>query len=128
MEAEEEEFRQEQLQHVQDMIRYVYGDRVIPTHLELASIGSEKFLKQLLYTMLPVVHSIGLNEQELFSVYSVLGGDQYTSADFVAPTPSAVLCAIQYIFDHFKEGKLERVHFHCLQHHIIALRNNVAKN
>jgi len=45
------------------------GDRLIPFHVELASMGSQSYWKQLLELILPNTHSIGLNEQELYSAY-----------------------------------------------------------
>jgi ADP-dependent phosphofructokinase/glucokinase len=43
-----------------------------PVHLELASVGDDAFLKEMLLTVAPNVNSIGLNELELAHVFHVL--------------------------------------------------------
>ncbi len=47
-------------------------DLATPVHLELASVGDDAFLKEMLFTVASNVNSIGLNEQELAHVHHVL--------------------------------------------------------
>mmetsp|Transcript_23440 Transcript_23440/g.32756 ORF Transcript_23440/g.32756 Transcript_23440/m.32756 type:complete len:487 (-) Transcript_23440:1027-2487(-) len=97
----------------------------VPTHVELASIGELSYIEQLMDTLVPHSDSLGLNEQELGSVYKALGGNKYQASDFKDPKVETVLEAIQMIFHHAHKAQLQgrslkRVHFHCLAFHLIV--------
>jgi ADP-dependent phosphofructokinase/glucokinase len=99
-------------------------------HLELASIGNEFVLKSILDTTLPLVDSIGLNEEELLAVYKALGGTfgeesgvlKESDLTGAVPTVRAVSAALVFVLS--KSQVLSRIHFHCFAYHIIALRDS----
>ena len=70
----------------------------VPIHLELASMGDLKLIKNVAEQLLSEVDSTGLNEQELATLYEVLGGTYST-------------------FD--KNDLVQKVLFHCLQRVLI---------
>eukprot|EP01112_Ceratiomyxa_fruticulosa_P018523 TRINITY_DN5932_c0_g1_i4.p1 TRINITY_DN5932_c0_g1~~TRINITY_DN5932_c0_g1_i4.p1 ORF type:complete len:501 (+),score=67.22 TRINITY_DN5932_c0_g1_i4:216-1718(+) len=143
MEAREEDYRKKRLREVIDLIEKIphhkhHKDeeedivpqgswRHAPVHLELASIGSSIFMSELGTTIVPVVDSLGLNEQELGSLYLSLGGQQFTALDFSSPKISTVVSSLQYIIsktipDDKSSRQLSRIHFHCLTFHLIVQR------
>ena len=110
--------------------------REIPIHLELASISDLSYLKTLSNTIFPYVDSIGLNEQELGSLYSVLsnGTTNGLPADELmktVPSVTAVATALELVLATFspqseriaavEEARgVSRIHFHSLSYHMIA--------
>lgn len=100
----------------------------VPVHLELASTGDAGYLAQLATTLLPRVSSIGLNEQELYALYSALGGVELSRAAFARPQVDDVTRALEFVLRSpvvsAETALLDRIHFHCLQFHIIALRTH----
>ena len=53
----------------------VANDKRIPVHVELASLNDDELTVEIAVSVLSKTDSIGLNEQELASMYRVLGGD-----------------------------------------------------
>jgi ADP-dependent glucokinase len=111
----------------------------IPVHLELASIADLRFLAEIGRTIIPHVNSLGLNEQELGSLFVALGGKESdlgkrettTNDDIIIekyfkdPSLSVSLAALGNLFIRipFTAGhSLSRIHFHCLKYHIVARR------
>jgi len=100
--------------------------------LELASIGSSEFLKEIVQRAIPYVDSLGLNEQELCGVYLATEGSDYTVNDFKSPQVITAVDAIKRIFrikgqkpnlkDTSYLRNLSRVHFHCLHFHLVVQR------
>ena len=116
-----------------------------PIHLELASIADAAFMTRVATELLPAVDSIGLNEQELASLYEATGG-QYaakpqlravTKDELVRKVPAvhAVANAISHVMrfasearapdDTASHGPVARVHFHSLAFHLIAESSTV---
>eukprot|EP01113_Clastostelium_recurvatum_P025042 TRINITY_DN3004_c0_g1_i2.p1 TRINITY_DN3004_c0_g1~~TRINITY_DN3004_c0_g1_i2.p1 ORF type:complete len:344 (-),score=44.44 TRINITY_DN3004_c0_g1_i2:145-1176(-) len=106
-----------------------------PVHLELASIGSTQFMAQIGRTVVPVVDSLGLNEQELGSLYESLGGTNLPRTSFRAPQVDTVVEALGYILKNLDiwdesinprkgQRRLMRVHFHCLTFHMVVQRTS----
>jgi len=78
-------------------------------------------------TIVPKVDSLGLNEQELGSLYLSLGGKQFTASDFSNPKVTTVVSSLQYIISQTvpyekNTRQLSRIHFHCLPFHLIVQR------
>ena len=122
-----------------DQLKVVKKTSVI--HLEIASVGDLSFLRLIAEKLLPMVDSIGLNEQELGSLYSCLGGKAHKMSDFVSPSLSVAVDAINYIFSlpfvknenepansnvfssaFPSEHYLQRIHLHFLSYHLIGLK------
>lgn len=94
-------------------------------HFEFASIGDQTLVEALVQSCLPRVNSIGLNEQELTTLYQALGGNLDAlnqPIDSSVPDPESVTQAIDYVYKHTQADtrQLSRVHFHCFGYHIIA--------
>ncbi|PRP88748.1 hypothetical protein PROFUN_00216 [Planoprotostelium fungivorum] len=102
--------------------------RSVPIHFELASMKNGEFIRSLAEKLLPRVDSIGLNEQELGSFYLAMGGKRYTLEQFAHPEVRTVLDALQFIYNvvsHTRSGRhVTRIHFHCLQYHILLTPND----
>jgi ADP-dependent glucokinase len=117
LEAEPEAFWHSRLQEVVAALRRLRQ----PLHLELASVGSPRYLALLARTVLPEVDSLGLNEQELHSLYVALGG-----AD-VRPEALQGVSAAEAVLLHVLASpaagtRLARIHLHSLPFHLLALR------
>lgn len=111
-----------------------------PVHLELASVGDINFMKEIINLAMLNIDSLGLNEQELGSVYVALNGKKYAQTAFKDPKVRTVVDAIKHLFRRVERERSEvlhsgstsgvvsrqisRVHFHCLQFHIVALSPN----
>lgn len=96
-------------------------------------MGDLGLLKNLAQSLFPRVDSIGLNEQELGTLYEVLGGKfdaevEHSRLVSTVPDPLTVSRAIAYVLGSVKPlGKdrvLSRVHFHCFGFHMIAEKEN----
>jgi len=142
--------------HVQDeqlaRVASVLESTDVKTHLELGSIGSQAFLQNLVRKVLPLVESIGLNEQELVSLCDALDlriqdptpigvadmvkrrvealttrvvktDEERVRAAMKTSTPPVVLVQRAIELVFALTPKLERVHFHSFGYHVLALRN-----
>ncbi|XP_072051210.1 ADP-dependent glucokinase-like [Amphiura filiformis] len=107
----------------------------VPVHLELASMADDATVRQLATQVFPVVHSIGLNEQELTYISKTNNGPH---PDLEAVNGYAEIGAIAdilyWMLTSLREGQrsrtpnLSRVHFHSLTFHIIATRVGTWEN
>ncbi|KAK2842610.1 hypothetical protein Q5P01_012810 [Channa striata] len=99
----------------------------IPIHLELASMTDKDFMNRIMQEVMPIVSSIGLNEQELLFLSQAGEGPH---ADLAAwngiPDVGRVSDILLWILeehgrsDSFSEADLTRIHFHTLAYHILA--------
>eukprot|EP00054_Salpingoeca_dolichothecata_P013005 m.72339 g.72339 ORF g.72339 m.72339 type:complete len:350 (-) comp20243_c0_seq1:134-1183(-) len=123
LEGQPAEFRARRLQ---DLVRFLDTmPATIPVHLELASIGDEKFVSQLADIVLHRVDSIGLNEQELGALARAAGGPHVESHNSnTAPLVEVVADTLYWMLDRFggQNGRLSRVHFHFIAFHMTAAR------
>ena len=98
----------------------------IAIHLEIAGVGDPTFLRQMAEKLLPLVDSIGLNEQELGALYQVTGGTTYSMSRFTSPTVPVAAGAIEHImklpFVNHNTGphQISRVHLHYLSFHLLS--------
>ncbi|XP_066557861.1 ADP-dependent glucokinase isoform X2 [Amia ocellicauda] len=99
----------------------------VPIHLELASMTDEDYMDLIMREVLPIVNSIGLNEQELLFLSQAGGGphSHMTSWDGV-PDVGQVSDILFWILqqhgrtDPESEADLTRIHFHTLAYHILV--------
>lgn len=87
-------------------------------------------VREIAAELFPVVHSAGLNEQELADLFEALGGayDEHhihragltgqAPGSKDVPVPAMVERALRFVMG----SSLLRVHFHCLAYHIVAER------
>eukprot|EP01091_Cochliopodium_minus_P012152 TRINITY_DN3615_c0_g1_i2.p1 TRINITY_DN3615_c0_g1~~TRINITY_DN3615_c0_g1_i2.p1 ORF type:complete len:471 (-),score=142.83 TRINITY_DN3615_c0_g1_i2:65-1477(-) len=131
LESSNDQYRLNRVEEITKKISDV--NKKIPVHLELASIGSPKFIKDVAETIVPFVDSLGLNEDELGRLYVALGGSELAVEAFHKPSVVAVEKALYFVFSalhpfksdpsHIYKRKINRIHFHCLEFHIIVVLN-----
>jgi ADP-dependent glucokinase len=95
-------------------------------HLELASIGQEVIYNEIAETIFPYVHSLGLNEQELYALYHSTQQSDIPSIAQLIPDISSVTGAINTIMKQYSH--LHRIHFHNLAYHLLAVRDTDITN
>ncbi len=117
----DENDRTQRLSEIQSQIR-TFGEISPSTllHFEMASVADLSFVREMCDAMLPLVRSIGLNEQELAAAYVALGGSKHSFDDFKKPKLRVAVDALLLLFDRY--GTLTRIHFHYLSYHIVAIR------
>ncbi|XP_073798203.1 ADP-dependent glucokinase isoform X2 [Danio rerio] len=99
----------------------------VPIHLELASMTDRDYMNRILQEVMPIVNSIGLNEQELLFLTQSGGGphSDLTSWDGV-PDVGRVTDILLWVLEQHgradaqSEADLTRIHFHTLAYHILA--------
>ncbi|XP_029378127.1 ADP-dependent glucokinase isoform X2 [Echeneis naucrates] len=102
----------------------------IPIHLELASMTDRDYMNSIMQEVMPIVSSIGLNEQELLFLSQAGEGPH---ADLAAwkgiPDVGQVSDILLWILEQqgrsepSSEADLTRIHFHTLAYHILATVN-----
>ncbi|KAJ6255465.1 adp-dependent glucokinase [Anaeramoeba flamelloides] len=98
-------------------------DPEIPLHFEFASVANLGFLEKIVNKVLPLIDSVGINEQELSSIAISLGkysNEEIESIRNSSP-PIKLISQVMYdTFSKFENTKLSRIHFHCLGYHMIG--------
>ncbi|XP_061533849.1 ADP-dependent glucokinase isoform X2 [Phycodurus eques] len=99
----------------------------IPIHLELASMTDRDYMNSIMQEVMPIVSSIGLNEQELLFLSQAGGGPHAHLATWKGvPDVGQVSDILLWILerhgrsDPSSEADLTRVHFHTLAYHVLA--------
>ncbi|XP_021172056.2 ADP-dependent glucokinase isoform X2 [Fundulus heteroclitus] len=99
----------------------------IPIHLELASMTDKDFMTRLMQEVLPIVSSVGLNEQELLFLSQAGDGPHAALAAWKgSPDVGRVSDILLWTLerhgrtDPSSESELTRIHFHTLAYHILA--------
>ena len=128
LEGQPNEYRQNRLKDVAEQLT-ASDMSPAPIHIELASVGEIEYMKQLATLIVPTVDSLGLNEQELGSIYLALGGTEFTRDHFKDPLVSTVVKALRLVYREIEKmphisRKLTRIHFHCLTFHLILQVKN----
>ena len=72
LEGQSEDMKQDKIASLQSKLQDLPSDT--PVHLELASMTSPEFMRDIVEQIFPFVDSIGLNEQELAFISKSLGG------------------------------------------------------
>ncbi|KAM9854486.1 ADP-dependent glucokinase isoform 2-T2 [Aulostomus maculatus] len=101
--------------------------RDIPIHLELASMTDKDYMNSIVQEVLPIVSSIGLNEQELLFLSQAGDGPHADLTSWKGiPEVGRVTDILLWILeqhgrsDPSSEADLTRIHFHTLAYHILA--------
>ncbi|XP_037110790.1 ADP-dependent glucokinase isoform X2 [Syngnathus acus] len=99
----------------------------IPIHLELASMTDKDYMNSIMQEVMPIVSSVGLNEQELLFLSQAGGGPHAHLAGWEGvPAVGQVSDILLWILechgrsDPSSEAELTRVHFHTLAYHVLA--------
>ncbi|XP_054632731.1 ADP-dependent glucokinase isoform X2 [Dunckerocampus dactyliophorus] len=125
MEGQGRELWEERLKEAVAAISDIRKD--IPIHLELASMTDKDYMNSIMQEFMPIVSSIGLNEQELLFLSQAGGGPHsQLSAWKGVPEVGQVSDILLWILerhgrsDPSSEAELTRVHFHTLAYHVLA--------
>uniref|UniRef100_UPI0037E8FA88 ADP-dependent glucokinase isoform X2 n=1 Tax=Semicossyphus pulcher TaxID=241346 RepID=UPI0037E8FA88 len=99
----------------------------IPIHLELASMTDKDYMNSIMQEVIPIVSSIGLNEQELLFLSQAAEGphaemDAWKGIPDVGRVSDILLWILEEHgrSDPLSEADLTRIHFHTLAYHIMA--------
>ena len=101
----------------------------VPIHLELASTANVKFCDLLTRVLLPLVDSVGLNEQELqFIAYSANAYQPRDGVSAFSAPEVGYLADLMYWMLTTYGGRLSRVHMHSLTYHMVAVASDKWEN
>ncbi|XP_077568290.1 ADP-dependent glucokinase isoform X2 [Stigmatopora nigra] len=125
MEGQGRELWEERLKEAVAAISDIRHD--IPIHLELASMTDKDYMNSIMQEVMPIVSSIGLNEQELLFLSQAGDGPHaQLPAWNGVPDVGQVSDILLWILerhgraDPSSEADLTRVHFHTLAYHVLA--------
>lgn len=125
MEGQGRQLWEERLKEAVSAISDIRKD--IPIHLELASMTDKDYMNSIMQEVIPIVSSIGLNEQELLFVSQAVQGPHSDLAAWKGiPDVGQVTDILLWIMeqhgrsDPSSEADLTRIHFHTLTYHILA--------
>ncbi|PIK34897.1 putative ADP-dependent glucokinase-like [Apostichopus japonicus] len=114
-----EEERQSRLLELQKLMVGLSPD--IKTHFEFASFAEEQMLRDLLQYIIPYSNSIGMNEQELPNLYSLLNYGNVSLLADPYPRTATILDQMRFVFNSLRNGpnaegekRLSRLHVHTL--------------
>ncbi|XP_036391132.1 ADP-dependent glucokinase isoform X2 [Megalops cyprinoides] len=125
MEGQGRELWEERLKEAVVAISDVRNE--VPIHLELASMTDKDYMNSIMQEVIPIVNSIGLNEQELLFLSQASSGphSELASWDGV-PDVGRVSDILLWVLEQHgradpeSEADLTRIHFHTLAYHILA--------
>ncbi|KAI4874323.1 hypothetical protein NFI96_013949 [Prochilodus magdalenae] len=99
----------------------------VPIHLELASMTDRDYMSSIMKEVMPIVNSIGLNEQELLFLSQAGGGPHSDLAAWDGiPDVGRVADILLWVLEQHgradteSEADLTRIHFHTLAYHILV--------
>lgn len=120
------EIRREKLLKLDTVLNKLASERP-KIHLELASFTEEALLDTIKELVLPHVHSMGMNEQELPTILNYLnkGGVQIKSEAY--PRVATTLDQMRQLYQLLQKptkGKLSRIHAHTLAFQAIMIKVN----
>ena len=116
--------RDQRMKALQDFLESIDN---MPVHFEMASFSEKAMMKSLLKYVVPFVTSIGMNEQELPNLVSMLKyGDIVTVSD-ANPRTARVLDSMRALYSEMQEKSLrglERIHVHTLAFQAILTKKS----
>ncbi|XP_059191652.1 ADP-dependent glucokinase isoform X2 [Centropristis striata] len=125
MEGQGRELWEERLKEAVSAISDIRKD--IPIHLELASMTDKDYMNRIMQEVMPIVSSIGLNEQELLFLSQAGEGPHAELAAWKGiPDVGRVSDILLWVLEQHgrsepsSEADLTRIHFHTLAYHILA--------
>eukprot|EP00794_Sanderia_malayensis_P019893 gene19893-21836_t len=120
--------REERMQLMQDILESLK----VHSHFEMASFSEKVMMRALLKYVVPFVTSLGMNEQELPNLVSMLKYGDITTISNANPRTATVLDSMRDLYNEMKEHSirgLERIHVHTLAFQaILAKKSSKWKN
>ena len=99
----------------------------IKIHFEMASFGEYEMMKSLIENIVPHVDSLGMNEQELPNIDSMIRGDGIVEVADSNPRTALVLDHLRSLIHHVDRVStrgLSRVHVHTLAYQAIWIKRD----
>lgn len=124
------EVRRDKLQKLSRVLSRFSPDRP-KVHLELASFTEEALLESITDLILPHVHSMGMNEQELPTMLKYLSKEGVNIRSETYPRVAATLDQMRQLYQLLQlptRGRLSRIHAHTLAFQAIMTRANSSWN
>ncbi|XP_058501282.1 ADP-dependent glucokinase isoform X1 [Solea solea] len=126
MEGQGRQLWEERLKEAVSAIADIHKD--IPIHLELASLTDKDYMNSIMQEqVMPIVSSIGLNEQELLFLSQAGEGPHSDLAAWQGiPDVGQVSDILYWVLEQHgriepsSEADLTRIHFHTLAYHVLA--------
>ncbi|CAD5116207.1 DgyrCDS5123 [Dimorphilus gyrociliatus] len=97
-------------------------------HFELASFAEKDFFREVIDKIVPHADSLGMNEQELMNLYTMLEDNSVTLVSNAHPRIALVLDQMRSIWKVLSPGKLSRLHVHTLAFQAIMTKKNKWSN
>ena len=123
----DDEIRTNRLQQLEQLLRSLPDSTKI--HFEMASFSEQKLLEEILQYVIPYVDSIGMNEQELANLYSLLVHGNISIVSDYSPRIAITLDQARGVYQTLKDRKtkghsLTRLHIHTLAYQAIYTVQN----
>jgi len=104
-------------------------DKKVPIHLELASFAEKDCMKDILNHVVPLSDSLGMNEQELPNLMSMMTNDTITLISDPYPRIATTLDNMRLVYETLRgmsdsERKVSRIHVHTLAYQVILTSKN----
>ena len=112
--------REERMQKMRDWLKQIPAS--IKVHFEMASFGEVEMMKSLIENIVPYVDSLGMNEQELPNIESMIRGGEIIEVADSNPRTASVLDHLRSLVDNVEKISargLSRVHVHTLAYQAI---------
>ncbi len=99
-------------------------------HFEMASFTESRLLHELMIYVVPYADSLGMNEQELANLHSLLEFDNVTLVTHSNPRVARTLDQMRFLYEHLKaktdpsHRPLTRIHVHTLAYQTILVSKN----
>jgi len=117
--------REERMKKMKEWLRGLPTDTKV--HFEMASFGEHAMMKTLIENVVPFVDSLGMNEQELPNIASMVRDGKIVEVADSNPRTASVLDDLRSLISHMekisKRG-LSRIHVHTLAYQAIWTRKN----
>lgn len=94
-------------------------------HFEMASFGEVKMMESLMENVIPFADSLGMNEQELPNILSMVKYGEIIQVADSNPRTAVTLDQIREVFDFYKRNSkrgLSRIHLHTLSYQIMLIK------
>lgn len=118
--------RSKSLNRLRTLLRSLNDDTL--KHFELASFAEKDFFKEVIDKIVPYADSLGMNEQELINLYTMLTDNSVTLVSNAHPRIATVLDHMRSIWSILTPNRLSRLHIHTLAFQAIMTKKNKWSN
>ena len=117
-------FKGEERQRRMEVLQKMLEPLSVPVHFEMASFSENAMLKALLEYVVPYVTSLGMNEQELPNLVSMLKYNEVVNIADASPRTAIILDLMRELYTTLKKksNRIERIHLHTLAFQAVITR------